>query len=189
VTPAVVVTLVVSIAGVIFASVTAPLILARRTEAMHREDMLEDYKRQDRVVAAAAAASSAAQASALAAEQRASIATGKLDDLAVQTKRIHTLVNSDMTAAREEQLEQAESLIIVLQRVIQLAQSKGIAPDPADVDALERTQRRRDQLELILADRMTQLHASEAEARKTLAGQKMLAQDLIPKEPRDGHPA
>jgi hypothetical protein len=65
----------------------------------------------------------------------------------------------------------------VLQRVIKLAKDKGLMPDPADTDALERTQRRRDQLELILADRLAQFHASEDEARATAAGQKMLAAD------------
>jgi hypothetical protein len=37
--------------------------------------------------------------------------------------------------------------------------------------------RRRDQLELILADRMAQFHASEAEAKETPAGRKMLNAD------------
>jgi len=161
----------------IFASVTAPLILAHRTERMHREDQLADYQRQDKVAAAAAAAAVAAQEAARVAQAQAVDAASKLDDLGAQTHRIHTLVNSDMTAARQEELEQAESLIVVLQRVIQLAKDKGIMPDPSDVDALERTQRRRDQLELILADRLAQFRASETEARETEAGQKMLADD------------
>jgi hypothetical protein len=49
------------------------------------------------------------------------------------------------------------------------------------VDALERTQHRRDQLELILADRLAQFHASEDEAKQTPAGQKMLAADVSQK--------
>lgn len=168
----------------IFASVTAPLILAHRTERMHREDQLADYQRQDKVAAAAAAAAVAAQEAARVAQAQAQVAqsqavdaASKLDDLSAQTQRIHTLVNSDMTAARQEELDQAESLIVVLQRVIQLAKDKGIMPDPSDTDALERTTRRRDQLELILADRMAQFHASEAEAKETPVGQKMLADD------------
>jgi hypothetical protein len=170
VTPAVIVTLVISVVGVIFASVTAPLILAHRTERMHREDMLSDYQRQDRVAAAAAAAATAAQ-------QSADTAAGKLDDLYVQTQRIHTLVNSDMTAARQEELDQAEALIVVLQRVLRLAKDRGAVPDPADIEMLARTQHRRDQLELILADRLAQFRASEAQARTTEAGQRMLASD------------
>jgi hypothetical protein len=168
--PAVIVTLVISVAGVIFASITAPLILAHRTERMHREDQLADYQRQDKV------AQAAAQAAAIAQEQARQAAL-KLDDLSAQTQRIHTLVNSDMTAARQEELDQAESLIVVLQRVIQLARDKGVMPDPADADALERTQRRRDQLELILADRLEQFHRSEAEAKATPAGRAMLSEE------------
>lgn len=169
-TAPVVVTLVISVAGVIFASITAPLILAHRTERMHREDMLSDYQRQDKVAAAAAAAAAAAQGAALSAGV-------KLDDLSAQTARIHTLVNSDMTAARQEELDQAEALIVVLKRVVKLAEDKGIEPETADIEALTRTQRRRDQLELILADRLERFHASEAQARATAAGQKMLATD------------
>jgi hypothetical protein len=175
--PAVIVTLVVSVAGVIFASVTAPLILAHRTERIHREDQLADYQRQDKVAAAAAAAAVAAQAAAAAAQSQAADTASKLDDLSAQTQRIHTLVNSDMTAARQEELDQAESLIVVLERVIALAKDRGVLPDPSDSDALARTQRRRDQLELILADRLAQFRASEAEAGETAAGQKMLAAD------------
>ena len=168
-TAPVVVTLVISVAGVIFASITAPLILAHRTERMHREDMLSDYQRQDKVAAAAAAAAAA---------QGAALSAGvKLDDLSAQTARIHTLVNSDMTAARQEELDQAESLIVVLKRVIKLVEDRGTEPDPADVETLARTQRRRDQLELILADRLERFHASEVQARATAAGQKMLATD------------
>jgi len=179
--PAVIVTLVISVAGVIFASITAPLILAHRTERMHREDQLSDYQRQDKVAReakeAAALVAAELQKSTEMAQESARVQQGKLDDLSAQTQRIHTLVNSDMTAARQEELDQAESLIVVLQRVIQLARDKGLMPDPSDVDALERTQRRRDQLELILADRLAQFHRSEEEAGKTAAGQAMLKAD------------
>jgi hypothetical protein len=175
--PAVVVTLVVSVAGVIFASVTAPLILAHRTERIHRADQLADYQRQDLVAQAARDATVAAQQAARTAQDQAQDASVKLDDLSAQTQRIHTLVNSDMTAARQEELDQAESLIVVLQRVIQLDRDKGVMPDPADVDMLTRTQHRRDQLEQILADRMTQFRRSEQEAGITDAGRRMLKAD------------
>jgi hypothetical protein len=172
-----IIAIVLAIVTSLFASVTAPLILAHRTEKMHREDQLADYQRQDKVAAAAAVAATAAQAAAIAAQRQAADTATKLDDLSAQTQRIHTLVNSDMTAARQEELDQAESLIVVLQRVISLAKGKGIMPDPADTDALERTRQRRDHLELILADRLAQFHASVKEAGETAAGQKMLAAD------------
>jgi hypothetical protein len=179
--PTVIVTLALAVVTSIFASITAPLILAHRTERMHREDQLADYQRQDKVAREAKEAASLVaaelQKSTEAAQENARVSQEKLDDLSAQTQRIHTLVNSDMTAARQEELDQAESLIVVLQRVIKLAKGKGLMPDPADTDALERTQRRRDQLELILADRLAQFHASEVEAGKTPAGQAMLDRD------------
>jgi len=169
--PAVVVTLVVSVAGVIFASITAPLILAHRTERMHREDQLADYKRQDEVAREAKAA-------AIAAQQAADKAQRQLESIGVQTQRIHTLVNSDMTAARQEELDQAEALIVALQRVIRLAREKGVQPEPSDVDQLQRTRARRDQLEQILADRLEQFKQTERDARKSAAGREMLDNDV-----------
>jgi hypothetical protein len=188
ITPAIIITLVISIAGVIFASITAPLILAHRTERMHREDQLSDYQRQDAVAKTAAetARALAEQQAEIIRQQKESneatqreraISGTKLDDIASQTKRIHTLVNSDMTAARQEELEQAESLIVVLQRVMALAKNNGLLPEQSDIDTLNRTKARRDELELILADRLAQFHASEAEAMGTPAGRKMLAED------------
>src|SRR5580692_9183529 len=49
----VIIAIVVSIVTAVFASITAPLILANRTERMHREDRLADYERQDKVARAA----------------------------------------------------------------------------------------------------------------------------------------
>jgi hypothetical protein len=175
--PAVIVTLVVSVAGVIFASVTAPLILARRTDRIHREDQLADYKRQDMVAAAAHAAAMAAQTAATAAQTQAAATDVKLDDLAEQTKRIHTLVNSDMTAARQEELNQAESVIVITQRVIKMTADKGLPVDAADAAILAHAKERRDQLEMILADRLAQFKQSQSDAESTEAGRHMLEED------------
>jgi hypothetical protein len=63
------------VAVVLFSSVTAPLILAARTERMHREDRKADYARQDKVAADAAEASDKArEAAAAVAEQAAEAA-------------------------------------------------------------------------------------------------------------------
>jgi hypothetical protein len=179
--PAVIVTLLVSAAGVIFASITAPLILARRTERMHREDQLADYRRQDAVAKAAADTTLAASVAALAAQTAAigahdaAVETGaKLDGLGVQTARIHTLVNSEMTAARQAQLDEAEQVIVMLRRVIALTTDKGLPADAADIETLRQAVNRRDQLEAILAERMRQFHLAEAEAEASPAGRAML---------------
>jgi hypothetical protein len=144
---------------------------------MHREDQLTDYRRQDQVAAQAQRVAQAATDAAKSAQRSADEAGLKLDAIGVQTQRIHTLVNSDMTAARQEELDQAESLIVALRRVIQVSRDKGLQPDPSDVSQLERTMMRRDQLESILADRLQQFKVSEAEAAKTEAGREMLSHD------------
>lgn len=159
--------LVITILVAIFASVTAPLILAYRTERMHREDRQADYARQDEVAERAASASTA-----LLKEQRliasgTKEANGKLDHLDLQTKRIHTLVNSDMTAARQSELDQTRAMAAVLRRVIAVATAaKEQEPDPADVEALERAEKRIEELRAILADRLHQAREVEAEQEK-----------------------
>lgn len=156
--------LIITILVAVFASVTAPLILAYRTERMHREDRQADYARQDEVALRAAEASAA-----LLNEQRLIAAgtheaNGKLDKLDKQAKRIHTLVNSDMTAARQSELDQTRAMADVLRRVIAVATAAaGQEPDPADVEALERADKRIEELQAILADRLYQAQQVEAE--------------------------
>ncbi len=199
----VILVLVVSILTAVFASITAPLILSHRTERMHREDQLEQYRREDEVAkraqetaaslmaqqqqsATAAAtlvrqvAEQAAEAAAkLQAAQRESIkrtdevarlaaqaaqkADAKLDQIDLQAKRIHTLVNSDMTAARQSELDQTREMVIVLRRVIDLANMRKVPPDPKDVTALENAILRVTDLEGVLADRLAQMRLVEAE--------------------------
>jgi hypothetical protein len=202
-----------SICTAIFASITAPLILSHRTEKMHREDQLEQYRREDLVARkaeeaaailvasqkeiadkAAEAATDLAESQKRIAEQAAvaarllleaqqeSIARtdevarlaaiaqaeagAKLDQLDLQTKRIHTLVNSDMTAARQSELDQTRAMVIVLERVTTLAaRTTGASPDPRDLAALEAARSRISDLEAILADRLAQMRIVEAEQK------------------------
>jgi hypothetical protein len=53
--------IIVPVCAAIFASITAPLILAHRTEKLHREDRAEDYRRQDEVASRVQAAADALQ--------------------------------------------------------------------------------------------------------------------------------
>jgi hypothetical protein len=164
----------------IFTSITAPLILSHRTERMHREDQLADYQRQDQVAREAKAAADALLAQQVAATEAArerdvesALMLGRIN---AQADRIHTLVNSDMTAARQEELDQAESTIVILERVISTARAKGIQPGAEDLEALEAARTRRDRLEQILADRLHQLRESEAVLKTTPAGRALDAE-------------
>jgi hypothetical protein len=97
------------------------------------------------------------------AELRADRSDEKLDQIDLQARRIHTLVNSDMTAARQSELDTTRVIVAVLRRVIALARDRGIQPDPKDVDALDAAERRAVELEQILADRLSQMRQVEAD--------------------------
>ena len=140
--PTVILTLIVTACLAVFSSITAPIILSHRTERMHREDLLEQYRREDEL--AAKLAEAARQAT-----RRDTQTNIKLDE-------IHTLVNSEMTAARQAQLTIAQAMLVVLQRVVATAYSKGQDPDPEDLAAIEATKESIDELKGILADRMVQ---------------------------------
>jgi hypothetical protein len=190
--PTIIITLSASVCIAIFSSITAPIVLSHRTERMHREDMLEQYRREDLVAKKAEAArielansqkaiadQAAKAAHLLLNAQRESIARTdevarlaaataastelKLDQLDLQTKRIHTLVNSDMTAARQEQLDQTRVTVQILERVIALAVSKGQVPEPQDVLDLSTAKESIANLEAILADRMEQMRKVQAD--------------------------
>jgi hypothetical protein len=98
------------------------------------------------------------------AAETALVADHKLDSLDAQARRIHALVNSDMTDARQSELNRARELLIVEKRVVALTRLKGAAPDLADIEAIGRTQTRITELEAILADRLRQLREVEADA-------------------------
>jgi hypothetical protein len=180
----------------VFTSVTAPLMLAYMNSRQQRKTRDEDYARQDQVAAKAAQAAqdlvrvqteaareSAETARLLLENQKANLAgtqevarvaaaasataNAKLDGIDAQTRRIHILVNSEMTAARQAELDQANAMVVVLTRVLATAAAKGIDPDPRDVDTLERTKARRDELEVILADRLAQLSKVDADPALT----------------------
>lgn len=226
-----VIVVVVSVLTAVFASITAPLILSHRTERIHREDQLEQYRREDQVARRAGEASSllllqqkqTAQAAAelvrevadqaaedarkLQAAQKetirrtdevarvaaatASEASRKLDQIDAQARRIHILVNSDMTAARQSELDQTRAIAVVLRRIIALAVANPAAePEAEDIAALKRATARITELELILADRVRQMRLVEADAAAAQSGEGTVLEDGAGmQEPPDGGPA
>jgi hypothetical protein len=79
------------------------------------------------------------------------------NDTKVQLRKIHTLVNSDMTASRQETLDQTRVTLMVLRRLVA---SSG-DPNIDDIAAIDSAERRIKELEGILADRLFQLRESE----------------------------
>jgi hypothetical protein len=166
-----------------------------RQDRQHREDRDAEWARQDEVALkaeratvelaasqkriadqAAVAAKLLADAQAetirrtnevatLAAERDEKVA-GQLSRIDAQARRIHTLVNSDMTAARQSERDQTQAMITVLRKVIKLAEDRGLVPEDADVDSLQLAEQRVVDLDRILADRMQQMRAVEEEAAR-----------------------
>lgn len=77
---------------------------------------------------------------------------------------IHTLVNSDMTAARQSELDQTRVTLVMLRKVVALDHAAGRESSEQDVATIETTEARIAELQAILADRLAQQQAVEAEA-------------------------
>ena len=91
----------------------------------------------------------------------------KLDQIDAQARRIHTLVNSDMTAARQSELDQTRATLVISRRIVALARAGGDKPLTEDTDAIGRLESRVTELEQILADRLHQARIVEAEAARS----------------------
>jgi hypothetical protein len=196
--PTVIVTLALAVVTSIFASITAPLILAHRTERMHREDQLADYQRQDKVAAAAAAAAraSAAQfqgvadraaeaASELQAAQAETIrrtdevarlqarqaedASAKLDDTNGKLDVIKGLVDGAMTAALQSEMDALVTSAAMMREVMDLKKSGGREPTAEAVTALRATEVKIAELRASIADRLKQAEAIAARAAAAAA--------------------
>jgi len=195
---ALVITAVLGICSAIFASITAPLILAHRTERMHREDMLSDYQRQDKVAAAAAetaraaatqvrdVAAQAAEAASILqaaqaesirrtdevarlAEQHAARTGAKLDDTNSKLDIIHGLVNSTLSAALQSELDALVTSLAMMNEVIDLKRGGGHEPTAEAVIALQDTEAKITELKGTLADRLKQAEAIAAHAATAAA--------------------
>lgn len=123
--PVTIATLAVSVVVAIFASITAPLILAARTERMHREDREANWARQDELAAKT---------------------NGKLDV-------IHTLVNSQLTAAMQSELDAIVRELAMMLEVIELKKAAGFEPTPDALAALAAAQAKIAELTAALEDR------------------------------------
>jgi hypothetical protein len=123
-------------------SVIAPTLLAYLTGRQRRAEKREDWARQDKVAERVERVAKVA-----AAAQSANTAT---------LHQIHTLVNSDMTAARTAELTTTRLLILSLKR-----QSPD---DPTVADAITTAEARATELEQILADRLVAQRKVESDA-------------------------
>ena len=164
------------IAGVqvLLLTVVQALITARkerRDAAIRAEEKREQYAREDLVAARVAAVSQQAAAAQqlLVAAQKESIKrtdevarlavesgqhiAAQLTEITEQGKKIHILVNSDMTAARTNERDQARLTLIALRRVQALSANLGLPIDTDEEKAIKIAEERITELDHILADR------------------------------------
>lgn len=159
------------------------LAAAQAIADLKREEKLEDWRRQDEVADRAAKAAAevkivakqaADAADLLVAAQKETIArtdevariaaendrhiTEKLEEGLEQGRKIHILVNSDMTAARTAERDSLKLLVIALKRLA--------GSDEIDTDEIGRVEKRIAELDQILADRHAAQEKVEAEAAR-----------------------
>ena len=126
-----------------------PLLLDWRTGRRRALERAEDFARQDAVARKV--------------DQVAADAKVATVETASQLRQIHTLVNSDMTAARQGELDQTRVSLILLRKVVAMAETAGRVATADELAAIEETEKRVTELESILADRLAQMKIVEAE--------------------------
>lgn len=80
-----------------------------------------------------------------------------------QLKQIHTLVNNDMTAARQAELDAKRDTLAALKRIVTAAQRNNEPVNTRDLEEIAANEQRIQELEGILADRLAQLRLVDAE--------------------------
>jgi len=152
-----------ALAGIVaVSSAVAPLLVTIVTSYTRRRERAQDYERQDAVAAQVKkAAESLVQSNAVVAAT-AEVTNKKLDV-------IHILVNSNMTAAMQAELDATVREIAMMREVIALNRSAGREPHEEAVAAVEATEHKINELRANLSDRLTQAQAV-AEVQKKGGG-------------------
>jgi len=158
---------------------------AQRAEKVVEADLAEkakkaDWARQDEVAKRVEAAAveikergelliaSNAEKERMAAERDTHL-LGELSKLDAKADTIHTLVNSEMTAARQELLDGKRLMLVALKKVIVTNRTNGVEPTPEDEKEIEETESSILKLERILADRLVQQRKADADAKAAKA--------------------
>jgi hypothetical protein len=157
-----------------------PIIVARLARGDRIRERLEDKEARDAVAAKVDAAAVQAERAAVLLrneQQRTAAATAQVArttaattlETRAQLGQIHTLVNSEMTAARQAELTQTRITLSVLKRLTLKVQDAGCEADQDDLAMIEVATARICELEAILADRAVQ--GAKAEADRLVATQ------------------
>jgi hypothetical protein len=143
----------------VFASVTAPILLALLYQRVNNQNREADYARQDEVArkAAAAAAEQATKAGQDEAAKLLEIANSAVVQTAAETNgkldAIHVLVNSNMTAAMQSELDSIRRELLMMRQVLELKQAAGVPPTAEALQDITDTEHRVGDLAARLDDR------------------------------------
>jgi hypothetical protein len=137
--------------------VIGPLLLSWLNGIQRRKEKIEDYAREDRVAdRATAVAKQAAEAAQLLVEDNrrvAKAAAGAADKTFGKLDEIHTLVNSNMTASMQAELDATAREVTLMREVIALHLAAGRDPSAEAEAAIVSTESRIAELRAALDDR------------------------------------
>jgi hypothetical protein len=154
-------------------AIAAPWIMAGQLNRNNRKVKEEDYRRSDAVAARAAddykallgkqeeVAAQAREAARLLAastkeaQESAHLTEAKLD-------QIHTLVNSNLTAAIVDQLDARKTMLTLLLETVESKKLVGSKPSPETLEVIAATKIKVAELEAQVADRMQQTNLASA---------------------------
>jgi len=142
----------------VIVSVVSPMLLAYLTNRQRRMEKREDWARQDEVARRAEEAAELLVAS-----------NAKVAEATEQTQQkldvIHILVNSNMTAAMQAELDATRRDLVSLREVARLNEEAGRPTSPEAAAVIEETAVRISKLDADLRDRLKQTEVAEAEGR------------------------
>lgn len=160
------------LAAIVVSAAGSPVLLNMLNGRQQRKSKEQDYRRQDEVAARLetrqdAQAAKAAEAArdliesnklvADAAKEAAQITVARLDV-------IHTLVNSQMTAAIQSELDATEREVVLMREVIGLNSVAGRSPTEESMGAVMATEAKIRELRVTLAERHRQDAIAKAQA-------------------------
>jgi hypothetical protein len=141
----------------------------RRYALLRRQDKADNYARQDAVAERLALTNKLVVESSIITQRQSS----QLATLDATSRKIHILVNSDMTAARTNERDQTRLTLIALKRVQSLSVTQGLTIPQDELDAISTAEQRILELDAILADRHQAQLTVELEAVAAMESARM----------------
>lgn len=137
----------VYVAGItsLSALITA-VVLNLLTNRARQRERSEDFARQDAVAKEVKAVKAATEAAA-------KLLLANTSDTNTRLAVIHTLVNSQMTAALQSERDATERLLVVMLEIIELKKTTGHSPNTETLTAVEVIRNRVKELQVILTER------------------------------------